>query len=288
MQKTQLLKIRIGRLTAPIVASLFLAFFYTNATWANDLAITKLDFSIFEGNKVQIQINMSASPAKPKVFHTDKPARIALDFMGVKSALKQKNFPINTGAASDVYVIEAAGRTRVIINLIESVPYETKVVGNKVLITLNETKLAVKTTQPLIKPVVANNEIIVKDKEKSVVSRLLPQQRIKDIDFKRGASGEGLLLVELAHPNTIVDTKEVGGKIVLKFLNTQLPKPLRKRFDVSDFATPIQKIEAVNKGTNTLITITPFNGNYAYSSFQEEGMLTVDFKPMTTAEKKIS
>ncbi len=295
MQKTQLLKIRIGHLMTLVMASLFLVLYSINPTWADDLSIIKLDFSTLSRDKIQIQLEMTDTPTEPKVFQTDNPARIALDFKGVKSALKHKNFPINTGAASDAYVIEAGGRTRVIINLVESVPYETEVVGNKVLVTLNKTKLAVKTTPPIdnIAPEVNENAVIDNDdtdkrQKSSVVARLLPQQRIKDIDFKRGAGGEGLLLVELANPNTIVDTKEKAGKVVLKFLNTQLPNALRKRFDVSDFATPIQKIEAVKKGVNTIITITPSNGNYEYSSFQENGMLTVDFRPMTAAEKKIA
>ena len=292
MQKTQLLKIRIGHLMTLVMTSLFLVLCSISPTWADDLSITKLDFSALSGDKVQIQLEMTGTPTKPKIFQTDNPARIALDFTGVKSALKHKNFPINIGAASDAYVIEAAGRTRVIINLVESVPHETEVIGNKVLITLNETKLAVKTTPPIVpefqEEVVIENNNPSKHEKNSVVARLLPQQRIKDIDFKRGAGGEGLLLVELANPNTIVDTKEKAGKVVLKFLNTQLPKALRKRFDVSDFATPIQKIEAVKKGVNTIITITPSDGNYEYSSFQENGMLTVDFRPMTAAEKKIA
>jgi len=288
MQKIQLLKIRIGHSMALIMASFFLVLCSINPTWANDLSITKLDFSALSGDKIQIQLEMTGTPTKPKVFQTDNPARIALDFKGVKSALKHKNFPINTGAISDAYVIEAAGRTRVIINLVESVPHEMEVVGNKVLITLNQTKLAVKTTSPVNNIVPEANDAADKHQKNSVVARLLPQQRIKDIDFKRGAGGEGLLLVELANPNTIVDTKERAGKVILKFLNTQLPKALRKRFDVSDFATPIQKIEAVKKGMNTIITITPSDGNYEYSSFQENGMLTVDFRPMTATEKKIA
>ncbi len=294
MYKTQLLKIWVGHLMTLVVTSLFLVLGFISPTWAGDLSISKLDFSTLASDKIQIQLEMTGTPIAPKVFQTDNPARIALDFKGVKSALKHKNFPINTGAASDAYIIEAGGRTRVIINLLESVPYETEVVGNKVLITLNKTKLAVKKTRPVDNTVTEANEVVMKNEDrdksqkKSVVARLLPQQRIKDIDFKRGTEGEGLLLVELANPNTIVDTKEMAGKVVLKFLNTQLPKALRKRFDVSDFATPIQKIEAVKKGVNTIITITPSNDNYEYSSFQENGMLTFDFRPMTAAEKKVA
>jgi type IV pilus assembly protein PilQ len=37
-------------------------------------------------------------------------------------------------------VAEAADRVRAVVNLIESTPFETKVVGNKVLLTLTRAK----------------------------------------------------------------------------------------------------------------------------------------------------
>jgi type IV pilus assembly protein PilQ len=120
----------------------------------------------------------------------------------------------------------------------------------------------------------------------SMVAKLLPKQLIKDIDFKRGPAGNGLLLVALANPNTVVDIKEKGGKVVLNFLNTKLPAALRKRFDVSDFATPVQKIDATDKGSDTVLTVATADSNYEYSSYQSNGVLTVDFKAMTVAEKE--
>ena len=294
IQKNTLLKIQKDCLTARVLASLFLFLGYMNFTWANELLINKLDFATLAGDKVQVQLEMSGTALAPQVFQTDKPARIALDFAGVKSALKQKNFPVNKGAASDVYVIEASGRTRVVINLTDSVPYETQVIGNKVLITLKETGSTNDTASiaptveslPITTPVAAVQDTQENLESGSIVNRLLPKQMIRDIDFKRGASGEGLLVVKLANPNTIVDAKEKGGRVVLKFLNTKLPKALNKRFDVSDFATPVQKIDAMTKGTNTEIVITTADGNYEYSSFQEKGTLIVDFRPMTEAEKE--
>lgn len=281
-------------LRTQIITCLFLFLFYINPIFANEILIKKLDFSTLAGDKVQVQLEMTGRPVEPKVFQTDKPARIALDFVGVKNGLKQKNFPINKGVASDVYVIESSGRTRVIINLIESVPYETKIIGNKVLITLKKANsVAEESIPPSTNVTSLPNETVAVEKKSrdkshksSIISRLLPQQSIKDIDFKRGAMGEGLLLVKLANPNTVVDAKEKGGKVVLKFLNTHLPEALRKRFDVSDFATPVQKIDVVSRGINTEITITTADGNYEYSSFQDQGMLTVDFRPMTSAEKE--
>ncbi len=294
MQKKTLLKNHKDCLAARVMVGLFLFLCYMNPIWASGLEIKKLNFAALSGEKVQMQLEMSGPALAPKVFQTDNPARIALDFAGVKSGLKQKNFPVNKGAASDVYVIEAAGRTRVVINLVESVPYETQIIGNKVLITLKESNASADAPPPAtsVEPLPAAAPAAVRQDQPddsgkgSVIARLLPQQMIRDIDFKRGAGGEGLLVVKLANPNTIVDAKEKGGKVVLKFLNTKLPKALNKRFDVSDFATPVQKIDAMTRGTNTEIVITTADGNYDYSSFQEKGTLIVDFRPMTEAEKE--
>ena len=278
-----------------IVTCLCLLLLHVNAVWAGDLAIKCLEFATLAGDKVQLQLELDGVAVKPKVFQTDNPARIALDFAGVKSALAKKSFSVNKGAVSSVYVVEVAGRTRVVINLVQAVPYQTSEDGNKVLVTLNEsTPLPVEDKKSVKVESVptAELEAVVekiepeKARRQNVVARLLPKQTIKDVDFRRGATGNGLLLIALAKPNTVVDVKEKGGKVVLKFLNTTLPEAFRKRFDVSDFATPVQKVDAVSVGSDTILTVSTVDGNYEYSSYQANGLLTVDFKPMTVAEKE--
>ena len=297
-QNNKLLQAQISFFTGRWVIGLFLMLLQVSAAWAAGLTIKSLDFVTLAGDKVQLQLEMDGSAVEPKVFQTDNPARIALDFSDVKSGLNKKSFSINKGAANSVYVVEVSGRTRVVINLSQSVPYETSVSGNKVLVTLNETSqpAAENRKQSVKAEVVPESDLEsatekvepAKAKKQSVVARLLPKQSIKDIDFRRGAAGNGLLLIALAKPNTVVDVKEKAGKVVLKFLNTKLPDNLRKRFDVSDFATPVQKVDAVTVGTDTVLTISTADGNYEYSSYQANGLLTVDFKPLTPEEKEAS
>jgi type IV pilus assembly protein PilQ len=289
-QNNKLSQIQGHFFSVRIAAGLFLLLLQISAVWADDLAIKSLEFASLAGDKVQLQLEMDGPAIEPKVFQTDNPARIALDFAGVKSGLSKKSFAVNKGAASSVYVVEVAGRTRVVINLVQAVPYQTSVEGNKILVTLNESipipvadKQSVKVESV---PEAALEKVEPVKRKLSAVARLLPKQAIKDIDFKRGVTGNGLLLVALAKPNTVVDVKEKGGKVVLKFLNTQLPETFRKRFDVSDFATPVQKIDAVSVGSDTVLTISTADGNYEYSSYQANGLLTVDFKPLTAAEKE--
>lgn len=257
------------------ITVLFLVFMQVSSVWADSLAITELNFSSLAGNKVQIQLGMNGPVTAPKVFQTDNPSRIALDFAGVMSNLDKKMFTINQGAASTIYVVQASGRTRVVINLTKTVPYETKVDGNNVFI--------------ILKPVNTISSVEKTEKKKVediAITQLLPEQTIKGIDFRRGPKGEGRLLIGLSRPNTVVDVKEKGGKVVLNFLNTQLPEALVKSFDVTDFATPVQKIDVQPRGAGVSIAVTPVDGNYDYSSYQSDGLLTVDFIPLTAAEKE--
>ena len=258
-------------------AVLMLLMLQLTTAWAEDVTLQALDFSALSGDKLQLRLEMSGKAKKPKVFQTDNPARIAMDFVGVKSNLKKKKHSINIGAARNLYVVEASGRLRVVVNLLELVPYSVKVEGKNVYVTMNSAK-----------KVARDSHKKVSEKMQSDFSALIPGQVIKGLDFRRGAKGEGRLLVSLSNPNTVVNAKEKGGKVILSFLNTKIPERLVKRMDVSDFATPIKYIKAAAVGSKVNITLTPINGNYEYSSYQSEGLLTVEFRPLTSAEKELA
>ena len=270
---------------------------------ASERVITGVSFSSLPGNKIQIELGFDGVlDGKPNVFKTDNPARIALDFSRAHSGLGKKMFAVNQGAVKAVYVAEALGRTRIIINLIKSVPHEVKVMGNKVYVIIKPANIdssSLKQENILAKPSLGKSKIkrdatkvVTKPakrnkKERNNLSRLLPEQTITHIDFRRGQKGQGRILVNLSTPNTVVDVKEHAGKVVLNFLNTKLSSGLAKRYDVSDFATPVQKIDAQQRGREVSLTVTPNNGNYEYSSYQSDGMLIIDFTPMTEAEKEV-
>ncbi len=279
---------KMGRsLGAHIVLGLFLFLFQMTSVRADELALSGIDFATQAGDKLQIEMEMTGAAVTPKVFKTDNPARIALDFPGVKSALAKKMYPINQGAASSVYVVEAAGRVRVVVNLIEATPFETKVVGNKVLLTLTSAKVEMPVA---MKPVVPKAVLpvaapVATKAANAVVAALIPAQDISGFDFKRGDKGEGRILVSLANPNTIVNSKEQGGKVIISFLNTRLPESLAKRLDVSEFATPVKFIDTVSTNQQTTIIVAMQNELYDYSVFQADGLLTIEFRPLSNEEK---
>ena len=287
-------------LYAYISVGLFLLIAYVAPVSANDL--TNIGVVALADSKIQIQLEMSEAAVLPKVFQTDNPARIALDFSGIKNVLNKKMYPVNQGLVSNVYVASTNDRVRVVVNLLESTSFETKVVGNKVLLTLAQTKsvapaiMPQATVQKNTGPVAVASAIPPTalpvmsasrgNPTKSVIPALMPEQAISGFDFKRGDKGEGRILISLANPNTIVNTKEQAGKVILSFVNTRLPSNLSKRLDVSEFATPVKYIDAVSSGREATLTVVMQNSLYDYSSFQSEGLLTIEFRPLSAAEKQ--
>ncbi|WP_245619680.1 AMIN domain-containing protein [Methylomicrobium agile] len=244
---------------------------------AAELAITRVDVATQARDKLQIQLEMNGPAVAPRVFKTDNPARIALDFSGVKNGLPKKTYPINQGVVNSLYVAEAADRVRVVLNLTESAPFDTKTDGRRVLLTLTNAKSV---------PVASSVSPLPATPSAAITSQLIPQQSITGFDFKRGDKGEGRILVSLANPNTVVNTREESGNVVISFMNTQLPGRLSKRMDVSEFATPVKYIDAASTAKETTVTVVPQSPLYDYSLFQSEGLLTVEFRPLTPAEKE--
>jgi len=242
---------------------------------ASNVAISGITFTMLASDQLQIQIDLTGPAIEPKVFRTDNPARIALDFTNVKNALTKKNFTFNQGAVTSLYVAEAANRVRIVVNLLEATPFTTKVIGNKVLLTLNQTRL--ETINPAPKNVLLT--------EKPQASDLIPKQTISGFDFKRGDKGEGRLFIYLANPNTLANSKIDAGKVIVNLTNTHLPENLTKSLDVSEFGTPIKSIKTVSTHQNTQITISTLNELYDYSLFQSEGLLTIEFRPLSYEEK---
>ncbi|MGH8551552.1 MAG: type IV pilus secretin PilQ [Methylococcales bacterium] len=262
---------------------LLFAFFTVYGSFASAAGSTlnSIEFASLPGDQLQFQLRFDGEAVEPKVFQTDNPARISMDFMGVSNGLKKKMIPVNEGAVSGIHAVEASGRTRVVINLIDMVPFDTRIEGDSLVVTLNN-KGRTASAPPVpstAKPPVAR---VAK------TSAELPPQTIRNIDFRRGPGGEGRILISLNDPNTVVDMQEQGGKVVLRFVNTGITGDLAKSLDVTDFATPIRRIDTRRDGNSTTMLVTPLTSNYDYSSYQTEGLLTIEFRPLTPAEKEIA
>ncbi|MGD8909153.1 MAG: secretin N-terminal domain-containing protein, partial [Chromatiales bacterium] len=258
-----------------------LVFMYFPCSAMAEKALTSIDFSALPGDRVQLTLSMSEEVTEPASFITENPARISLDFAGVKSELGFKTKLIGVGPVHSVTALEAGSRTRRGINLSQSVPYTAKVDGRQVLVTLDvsdQPKAASQVSK-------AKAEIPVQADAPAATPSVPSLADIRDVDFRRGEQGEGRVLVTLGDPAIPVDVREEAGRIVLEFYEASISPDLLQSLDVLDFATPVSKVETRARGGNVVIDIFP-TGEYDYLAYQANETFAVEVRSLTKAEKE--
>ena len=88
------------------------------------------------GDRIELRLLTSGPAPAPLAFTIDNPARISLDLQGTTLALPSRRKDVKMGPLDTILAAEAEGRTRVVLNLDRMVPYETRVDGNAVVVTL--------------------------------------------------------------------------------------------------------------------------------------------------------
>ncbi|MCF6323488.1 MAG: type IV pilus secretin PilQ [Gammaproteobacteria bacterium] len=231
-------------------------------------------FVTLPGDRVQIKLSISGAMeiAQPLSFTIDNPARIALDFPGTTSNVVKKT-PIGMGIARSINVVEAKGRTRVVLNLVRMVPYETRIDGSDFYIILGSD--AVKRTVSTLSD---NGEVVHEAVEKS--------HEIKHIDFRRGKKGEAHIIVTLSDPTTPVNITEESGNVILDFLDATLPEEFIRRLDVIDFATPVTTIDSFMEQRNARLVVRA-EGDYEQLAYQTNETFTLEITPLSEEENKV-
>ncbi len=235
--------------------------------------LKEVQYSALAGDKVQIVLSMEGSAINPSSFTTDNPARIAFDFPNTVSKVGKRSQAIGVGMARSINVVEAMGRTRVVVNLVALVPFTTSVKNNQIVITLASAGAVAAATASS-----GSQAIIGSQTETRALSRT-----IENIDFRRGDNGEGRVEIALGDPSTVVDMRSEGGQVVLDFLGASLPANLERRLDVTDFATPVKTIDTFSRADRVHMVITPL-AEYDHFAYQSENLFTVEFRPLTKAE----
>lgn len=245
---------------------------------AESLSLQTVEVSSLPGDRLQLMLNLSGPAREPRIFHTENPARIALDLPGVSNGLEKKTIPINIGAAQSLQAVESAGRTRVVVNLLNALPYSTRIEGNHIVLVLKNGN-ATFAEEPQSSRAAATTP-------SSTAARGAAGRRIDNVDFRRGERGEGRLLIGLSDPKSLVDIHEEGRKILVRLPGTELPARLARKMDVMDFATPVRFIESGMDGNQALISITPVSDEYDYSSYQTGNVVTIELRPLSRVEKE--
>ncbi len=239
--------------------------------------LEKIGFSALPGNRVQIQLNFAHATVIHNSFSTNNPARIVLDFPKTKLGVRKKSQSIGIGVIQGTRVVETRDRTRVVIKLVRMVPFNINVVGKRVLVSIDN-------IAPQAPPQTSQSRFRSTIEPTSGIPRL-QKAHIQDIDFRRTLDGAGRIAITLSDPSIVVDMRQEGTDIVLKFINTSLPKKLDQRLDVLDFGTPITFIDTFPIRPNVRMNIT-VKGDYEHHAYQTENIYIIEVKEKVKVEQE--
>ncbi len=239
-------------------------------------SLEDINVSSLPDNRVQIELVLSKPTSEPFSFTIDDPSRIALDFPNTRNNVKKKKKKINAGVVHYAQVVESKGRTRVVINLSEMVPYETSVRDNRAYITLGEKAGHGANTPQIIPHLGKTSNLSHTDSTHN--------NTIRNIDFHRGTSSEGRITVSLSNNKVPINMQKKGNTLIVDFIGTEVLKNLEQRLDVVDFATPVHTIDTRQQGNNTQMHIRT-QANSEYLAYQSGETFTIEITPMTQAQQ---
>ena len=226
------------------------------------------------GNTI-VRFALKAPPANPPAgFSIASPPRIALDFLDTANALGATQRVIDDVALRSFNVIQSGNRTRVVFNLNRPQTFQTTVEGNAVLVTLFD-------------------QADKQDARTQVVQRFAEarpddvQHVLRDVDFRRGRSGEGRIVVDLSDNSTGIDIQQQGRQLIVDFIKTSLPRNLERRLDVQDFGTPVMTVETFTQGPNARMVIEP-KGLWEHSAYQSDNRFILEVKPILEDPNKLT
>jgi type IV pilus assembly protein PilQ len=229
-----------------------------------------VDVQPLPGQQVQITMRLSGPAPQPLSFTIDNPARISFDLPNTTLALPQRRIDVHTSGVDSILAAETKDRTRLVMNLDKLVPYDTRVEGNNIIVSLGGGNSSAGATSTAASAVPSR-----------AAQAAAGQRAIRSIDFRRSSDGAGRILVRLTDPHTHINLRQVGNQIVVDF-DADLPKNLARRYDASDFGTPIGSFDATRVGNGTRIAINA-TGDYEQLAYQSDDQYVVEIQPQRKA-----
>ncbi|MBN8449660.1 MAG: type IV pilus secretin PilQ [Candidatus Accumulibacter sp.] len=225
-----------------------------------------------QGSVLNVKLTFKeALQALPPAFSVAKPPRIAFDFPNTTNGLGKSSQTYNEGDLKSANIVQAEDRTRVVLNLNKPMTYDATIDGNSLLLAL------VPSATP-------DSTLLVEHFAKARASEMA--NSIRDVNFRRGKDGEGRITVDLSDPNAGIDIKQQGSKLVVDFVKVNVPEALRKRLDVTDFATPVLTVDTVQQGANARMTITP-RGLWEHNAYQSDSQFVIEVKKIVEDPNKL-
>jgi len=228
---------------------------------AEQPALQSVDVQPLPGQQLQITMRLSGSAPQPMSFTIDNPARISFDLPNTTLAMPSKRIDVHASGVDTIVAAETKDRTRVVVNLDKLVPYDTRVAGNNIVVMLGGASAATATVTPT-----------------STASLTSNVRELRAIDFRRGPDGAGRVMVKLSDPHIHINLHQVGNQVVVDFSDASVPANLMRRYDATDYGTPVMGFDVTRIGNGSRIAISA-NGDFEQLAYQSDDQYVVEVSP---------
>ena len=226
--------------------------------------------------QMQLALQLSGPAPKPLSFTMDHPARIVIDLPGTQLALPSNQISVKSGGLESVLAAATRHRSRVVLNLDSMVTYGVQRRGNQILVTLGAGAAHEDDASAAAAADVAASTA-------AVSAGVTPPWEIRHISFRRGSDGAGRILVRLSDPHIPVNLHQVGNQVVIDFSHAAAPQNLLRRFDATDFGTPVKDFSVTRTPRGSRMTINA-TGAYTELAYQANTQYVVELRPVAQGQ----
>jgi type IV pilus assembly protein PilQ len=254
-----------------VIAGILAGFPGTPALSQDQLSLQSVDVQPLPGQQLQLIMHLSGPAPQPLSFTIDNPARISFDLPGATLALPSRRIDVHTSGLDTILAAETKDRTRVVLNLDKLVPYDARVDGSNIVVTLGTGSSggsAAASTATASAPAAGSSSSGMRE--------------LRSIDFRRGTDGAGRVVVKLSDPHIHISLHQIGNQILVDFTDAGVPMNLVRRYDATDYGTPVVGFDVTRVGNGARIAINA-NGDYEQLAYQSDDQYVVEVAPRRKA-----
>ena len=264
--------------------------------------------SVMQGNQTELRLRLK-EPLKtaPVSFTVASPPRLAFDLPDTVNGMGKNTVELTQGDIRSVTIVQAGGRSRVVLNLRGAVTNQMRLDGDSLVVSVTPVQSGSFVAAPSAfgltqqarsaagAPAVAPPGPVLAGATTSAPVAAATADNaasgtgsvLRDIDFRRGKDNDGRIVVDMSNSQTGVDIRQQGQQIIVDFLKTRVPENLRRKLDVSDFGTPVRSVRIFPQGENARIVIEP-SGLWEQNAYQSENQFVIEVKPVKDDPNKLN
>src|SRR5689334_13584655 len=267
MHASSLINRLLGAAATAVLAGVLGLAAGTPARAADQPALQAIDVQPLPGQQLQVTMRLSGPAPQPLSFTIDNPARISFDLPNTTLALPSRRIDVHSSGVDTILAAETKDRTRLVLNLDRLMPYDTRVEGNNIIVMLGGSvahAAAAPSGAAPAGPVGGG------------------ARELRSIDFRRGADGAGRVIVKLSDPHIHINLHQVGNQVVVDFSDAAAPANLMRRYDATDYGTPVSGFDVTRVGNGSRISISA-NGEFEQLAYQSDDQYVVEVSPKRRA-----